>query len=128
MTTAEYTPNHVDHQSWLKRAENWLDNKGRGAWIAATILGFVFFWPLGLALLVYIIWNKKMKNSFCTHRNRTHLMASSGNSAFDAYKMDTIKRLQDEQENFEAFLKRLRDAKDKAEFDEFLADREKQDA
>lgn len=69
-----------------------------------------------------------MKNSFCTHRNKIHLMKSSGNSAFDAYKMDTIKRLQDEQENFEAFLKRLRDAKDKAEFDEFLADREKQDA
>jgi hypothetical protein len=33
-------------RSWLGRTEDWLDSKGRGAWIAAMVLGFVFFWPL----------------------------------------------------------------------------------
>ena len=47
----------------------------------------------------------------------------SGNAAFDAYKADTLQRLEDEQANFEAFLERLREAKDKAEFDQFMDDR-----
>lgn len=55
--------------------------------------------------------------------NRHAMMATSGNSAFDAYKADTLRRLEDEQTNFEAFLTRLRDAKDKAEFDQFMDDR-----
>ena len=50
-------------------------------------------------------------------------MSSSGNAAFDAYKADTLQRLEEEQGNFEEFLKRLRDAKDKAEFDQFMDDR-----
>ena len=48
---------------------------------------------------------------------------SSGNTAFDAYKADTLQRLEEEQENFEAFLQRLRDARDKAEFDQFMDER-----
>lgn len=36
------------------------------------------------------------------------------------YKEDTLRRLEDEQSGFEDFLQRLRDAKDKAEFDEFI--------
>ena len=41
--------------SWFSRAEAWLDEKGKGAWIAAMVLGFIFFWPIGLALLAYMI-------------------------------------------------------------------------
>lgn len=54
---------------------------------------------------------------------RRHGFRSSGNSAFDAYKADTLKRLMDEQDQFEAFLERLRAAKDKSEFDQFMEDR-----
>ncbi len=50
-------------------------------------------------------------------------MKTSGNTAFDAYKTETLRRLEEEQEAFEAFLQRLRDAKDKSEFDEFMNDR-----
>ena len=113
---------------WFSRAEAWLDNKGKGAWIAAMVLGFVFFWPVGLALLGYMIWSKRMFNSSCNRSRNSHkftAMRSSGNSAFDAYKTETLRRLEDEQENFEAFMKRLRDAKDKAEFDQFMDDRAK---
>ena len=48
---------------------------------------------------------------------------STGNAAFDAYKADTLARLEEEQTNFEAFLTRLREAKDKAEFDQFMDER-----
>ena len=50
-------------------------------------------------------------------------MKPSGNSAFDAYKSDTLARLEQEQEAFESFLDRLRAAKDKAEFDQFMDER-----
>lgn len=56
-------------------------------------------------------------------RRGMNAMRPSGNSAFDAYKADTLRRLEDEQHQFEAFLERLRDAKDKAEFDQFMNDR-----
>ena len=49
--------------------------------------------------------------------------ASSGNTAFDAYKADTLRRLEEEQSQFEAFMDRLRAAKDQSEFDQFMKDR-----
>jgi hypothetical protein len=48
---------------------------------------------------------------------------TSGNRAFDEYRMETLKRLEDEQQEFRSFLDRLRHAKDKAEFDQFMSDR-----
>ncbi|MEL7180757.1 MAG: DUF2852 domain-containing protein [Pseudomonadota bacterium] len=113
---------------FFARAEAWLDERGKGAWIAAMVLGFIFIWPIGLALLAYMIWSKRMFNSSCRSmtRSRARQMGkSSGNNAFDAYKAETLRRLEEEQDNFEAFLKRLRDAKDKAEFDQFMDDRAK---
>ena len=48
---------------------------------------------------------------------------SSGNRAFDEYREETLKRLEDEQREFREFLERLRLAKDRAEFDQFMTDR-----
>jgi len=114
--------------TWPTQAETWLDARGKGAWIAAMVLGFIFFWPVGLALLAYMIWSKRMFKSSCGRRGRSHLMSrhgfkTSGNVAFDSYKADTLRRLEEEQDAFEAFLQRLREAKDKAEFDDFMDDR-----
>jgi hypothetical protein len=50
-------------------------------------------------------------------------MRPTGNTAFDSYKADTLSRLEEEQNKFESFLERLRDAKDKAEFDQFMNER-----
>jgi len=52
-------------------------------------------------------------------------MAPTGNANFDAYRKELLDRLEQEQENFEGFLSRLRDAKDKKEFDAFMEDRAK---
>jgi hypothetical protein len=48
---------------------------------------------------------------------------SSGNRAFDEYRAETLKRLEEEQREFRDFLERLRFAKDKTEFDQFMAER-----
>ena len=118
-----------DRMGWFSKTEAWLDERGKGAWIAASVIGFIVFWPIGLALLAYMIWSKRMFSGSCS--TRTHsarhayrsAMKSSGNSAFDAYKAETLRRLEDEQASFEAFLERLREAKDKAEFDQFMEER-----
>lgn len=112
--------------SWFGRAELWLDERGKGAWIAAMVLSFIFFWPVGLALLAYMIWSKRMFSGACTTRRKSatsHGFKSSGNGAFDSYKADMLKRLEDEQHAFEEFLDRLRKAKDKSEFDQFMDER-----
>ncbi|EKE45117.1 hypothetical protein OCGS_0812 [Oceaniovalibus guishaninsula JLT2003] len=112
--------------NWFVRAESWMDERGKGAWIAAMVLGFILFWPVGLAILAYMLWGRKFSMSKgCRMRARSGLAMtrSTGNSAFDAYRAETLRRLEEEQDAFQAFLERLRDAKDKAEFDQFMSDR-----
>jgi hypothetical protein len=129
IATAETPAPLESRTSWFGRAEAWLDDKGKGAWIAAMVLGFILFWPIGLALLAYMIWSKRMFSKSCSGNRRhsarsaAYAMKSSGNSAFDAYKGETLRRLEEEQRSFEEFLERLRVAKDKAEFDQFMDER-----
>ena len=52
----------------FRRSEAWLDQRGKWAWIAAMVLGFILFWPVGLALLAYMIWGKQMFARSCGHR------------------------------------------------------------
>ena len=121
-----------------------LDEFGKPAWIALTVLGFVAFWPLGLAILAFAIgsgrmgcgyhgqdrWQNKMERmQYKMDRMRGRMersgfgfgAPSSGNRAFDEYRMETLRRLEDEQREFKDFLDRLRHAKDKEEFDLFMA-------
>jgi hypothetical protein len=118
-----------------------LDEIGKPAWIALMVLGFVLFWPLGLAVLAFLLWSGRMgcgKHGRLArwHENggidrmqermrrwQTGRPASSGNRAFDEYREATLRRLEEEQREFLDFLDRLRLAKDKAEFDQFLAER-----
>ena len=112
--------------------------------IVLMILGFIFWWPLGLAFLAFMIWSRGMG---CYGNERWHRKMermeekmgrmrdrmggfgggwgppSSGNHAFDEYRTETLRRLEEEQREFREFLDRLRFAKDKSEFDQFMADR-----
>lgn len=130
MTPAPAYAGSTNTTSWFTRTTDWLDARGKGAWIATMVLGFIFLWPVGLAILAYMIWSNRMfsRNKSmmsCNVRRMTPTrLRSSGNQAFDTYKADMLRRLEDEQEAFEGFLQRLRDAKDKAEFDQFMEDRE----
>ena len=49
--------------------------------------------------------------------------SSTGNHAFDEYRADALRRLEEEQKEFTEFLERLRKARDKTEFDQFMAER-----
>ncbi len=111
-----------------------IDEFGLAAWITIMVLTFVVAWPFGLVVLAYLAfsgrlksWVKGGKSDMFKARGRWHSPCggsrSSGNAAFDEYKEETLKRLEDEQSDFHSFLDRLRQAKDKAEFDQFMADR-----
>ncbi|HXZ00485.1 MAG TPA: DUF2852 domain-containing protein [Stellaceae bacterium] len=118
-----------------------LDEIGKPVWIALMILGFALFWPLGLALLAFLLWSGRMgcwkHGRFARWHEHGGLErmqermrrwhddrpASSGNRAFDDYREATLRRLEEEEREFRDFLDRLRLAKDKAEFDQFLAER-----
>ena len=115
-----------------------IDDLGKPAWIALMIVSFILFWPAGLAILLYLIWSGRMafwkdagrgfaaqgKRYGCGGWHRGfHYAPSSGNRAFDEYREETLRRLEEEQREFKDFLRRLRMAKDKAEFDQFMAER-----
>ncbi|MEY4984832.1 MAG: hypothetical protein RIR62_3098 [Pseudomonadota bacterium] len=120
-----------------RRLADWLDDRGRGAWIAAMVFGFILFWPVGLFLVFYMTvtnrWSSKMFGQSCKSRRHDgtwgarrwdgRAFAPTGNSAFDAYRAETLRRLEEEQAAFESFLSRLREAKDKQEFDAFMEER-----
>jgi Protein of unknown function (DUF2852) len=121
-------------RNFFRRGEAWLDAKGKWAWIAAMVLGFVLFWPVGLALLAYMIWGKQMFARSCGQRRQHNheqnwgrhayrAGTSTGNHAFDSYKAEALRRLEEEQDAFETFLQRLRNSKDKTEFDSFMDER-----
>jgi hypothetical protein len=129
-----------------------LDEFGKPAWIALIALGFMVWWPLGLAILAFTIGSGRMgcgMHGYGRWENRQDRWAnkmermqrkmdwmrtriggapwgsgpSSGNHAFDEYRNETLKRLEEEQREFRDFLERLRFAKDKTEFDQFMAER-----
>ncbi len=111
-------------RDWLGRTERALDEFGKPAWIATMVVGFIVFVPIGLGILGYMIWSGRMG---CSSKRRgwgRRLKASAptGNGAFDAYREETLRRLETEREEFTSFLDRLRQAKDKAEFDQFMTE------
>lgn len=116
-----------DIASWPRSVIAWLDNQGKGAWICVMVLGFIFFWPIGLGILFFLLWSNRMgkKKSPLGKMSAKLGLKSTKNTAFESYKHETISRLKQEQKEFESFLDRLRHSKDKAEFDQFMAERER---
>ena len=111
-----------------------VDEIGKPAWIGLLVLSFILFWPAGLALLAFLIWSGRMgcgrhgrferwHEKFHEKAGRWHYTQPSGNRAFDEYREETLRRLEDEHREFKQFLDRLRHAKDKVEFDQFMAER-----
>jgi hypothetical protein len=127
------------------------------------ILGFMWWWPVGLLILGFLIarhkygywrnpmfagngpmcgmdhgtdrWDRKMarmqekmervrgRMDRFANRGDWFGQSTSGNRAFDDYRSETLKRLEDEQRGFKEFLERLRFAKDREEFEKFMAER-----
>lgn len=114
------------------------------ATIALMVLGFVVFWPLGLAMLAYIIFGEKLgsfkrsanekADGMCAgfRRARGHYdrQFSTGNVAFDDWRRAELERLEEQRRKldemraeFDDYMRELRRAKDQDEFDRFMRER-----
>ena len=131
----------------------------RPAWtpvtIAMMIIGFMIAWPLGLAVIAYIIWGDRLEAfksdvNVATDRasgffqnakggfnmgNGKRAMSGfgpTGNVAFDDWREAELKRIEEERakvaaarHEFDEYLRELRRAKDEEEFRLFMAERAK---
>jgi hypothetical protein len=127
-----------------------IDDFGKPAWIGLMVLGFILFWPLGLAILAYMLWSGRMGCGWNRgavdnwregagqrwENRREHWerrmqrwgsrrggLRPTGNRAFDEYREEALSRLEEEANEFRTFLERLRMAKDRQEFDEYMRER-----
>ncbi|RDE09480.1 DUF2852 domain-containing protein [Pelagibacterium lacus] len=120
--------------------------------IALMVLGFIVFWPLGMAVLAYILWGEYMGGSqekadawvkrqaegfksrrSCRSAPRGFASTSTGNAAFDEYREEQLRRLDEERRKldedraaFEEHLANLHKARDREEFDRFMRERNAQ--
>lgn len=131
----------------------WTSNSRPGqSWqpaeIAAMVLGFVIFWPIGLFIIglkrgwlgldrwdfaqrqMDRLANLTRKSGDSGISWRSSISSNSGNGAFENYKAAELERLEAgfqelarKQQEFQDFLKRLRESKDQAEFDRFMNER-----
>lgn len=107
--------------------------------IVGVSLAFNAHWIAGLAVAAIITgtWagNRTFGGKGYSKKARAQKVASvvpsikaetsSGNASFDAYRKDMLERLERESRDFDAFLIRLREARDSSEFDQFMDDRAK---
>jgi biopolymer transport protein ExbB/TolQ len=117
------------------------------ATIALMVLGFVVFWPLGLAMLAYILFGDRLRDfkrdanaradGFFSGLRRSSRRSpfatgtySTGNVAFDEWRKAELDRMEEERrrmdemrEEFDSYLRELRRAKDQEEFDRFMRER-----
>lgn len=118
--------------------------------IVIMVIAFAVAWPLGLVVLAYILWGHKVpevrqhfegmrrdwensRREWCGPQGFGFRSADgfrSGNAAFDDYRAAELKRLEEERRRldeerreFERYVAELRRARDKEEFDRFMAER-----
>jgi hypothetical protein len=125
----------------------------RGLEIAGIVLGFIFFWPAALAYLIWKCTGYPVPNEAKAffEKNFSRLggtggwpwngagngargagakFSSTGNFAFEEYRRRELERLEEERRRldeeataFAEFVEELKRAKDRDEFDAFMAKR-----
>jgi len=155
----EFGPGDWANARWRRR--------GGSRWttfeIVAMVLGFIVFWPIGLAVLGYKYWqgrsggpdlktfvsekfedartmmsqnsNSTAKSSFWNAGSAMRSASrfyqpGTGNMAFDEWRDAELarldeerRRLDDAQREFSEYVEELRRAKDREEFERFMAER-----
>lgn len=123
--------------------------------ILAMVLGFIVFWPIGLAILGFKIWQRKVgyagdlqmaagekwrearsaMRGYGWQGHRAFYTGSTGNAAFDDWKAAEIARLEEERRKlqeasreFSEFVDNIRRAKDREEFERFMNERRNRSA
>ncbi len=123
----------------------WIRPDWTPATIALMVLGFVVFWPLGLAMLAYILFGDRLRDfkseanaradgffKSCRRSSRSYRSGfHTGNVAFDDWRKAELDRIEEQRrkldemrEEFDTYLRELRRAKDQEEFDRFMRDRD----
>lgn len=111
--------------------------------IAAIVAGFIIFWPIGLALLIWSIWGREIRQSPLGQKiagarqrrgerhHRSFMHRQPDNTALAAYLAREQERLQAEQDKlrelvqaFDAFKQAERRTADQRAFDAFLQQRD----
>src|SRR5882724_12053307 len=118
---ADFSSPHVDsrrsqRETQMNTTASAPRYQSRGRWTALNIvlmiIGFALFWPLGLAMLAWIIWGdeigakaddvKARFRSFSERAPRFRpaenfgFQSRTGNAAFDEYRAQELKRLEEE--------------------------------
>ena len=142
--------------SWNRKARTWSATDGGGAsspfwpggagdrahesfpgrwWVlgkmglVAMILGFIVFWPIGIAVLFYNMFARKGGELPFTMPPGSHFWSrpTTGNSAFEEWRKAEIERIEQERKKlheaereFSVFLDELKRVKDREEFERFM--------
>jgi hypothetical protein len=145
----QFGPNEWTNARWRRSGARWTAFE-----IIAMVLGFIVFWPIGLAILGYKFWQSRNggpdlqtlaankwedarammgSNSSwgCGAMKRaSRFYSASGNAAFDEWRTAELARLDEErrkldeaQREFAEYVDAIRRAKDREEFDRFMAER-----
>ena len=119
--------------------------------IVIMVIGFIVWWPLGLAMIAYIIWGERFggsaekaeawikekkgwaKKQKCRSRRHRGGRNSSGNEAFDDYRDEQLRRLDEERRRLDAevrdfsdYMHNLHKARDRDEFDRYMNSRDQE--
>jgi Protein of unknown function (DUF2852) len=131
----------MSYQSRLWRGAPW-----KPVEILAMVLGFIVYWPIGLAVFGWKFWQKKSgypgdiisfgREIWGNWANRTRGskrfstgfgMGSTGNRAVDEWRESELARLEEERQKlvaaeheFAEFMENLRHARDREEFERFM--------
>jgi Protein of unknown function (DUF2852) len=150
----EFGPGEWASARWRRGASRWTAFE-----IIAMVLGFIVFWPIGLAILGYKFWQSRyggpdlqtlaadkwqdarsMMGSGswgsswgcgrAMRRGSRFYSAPTGNIAFDEWRTAGLARLDEErrkldeaQREFAEYVEAIRRAKDREEFERFMAER-----
>ena len=145
----EFGPADWANARWRRRGSRWSPFE-----IVAMVLGFIVFWPIGLAILFYKGWQHRFggpdlqtvatdkwqeARSMMANKSwgcgaarsaRGFYAPNSGNAAFNEWRSAELARLDEErrklddaQREFSEYVDAIRRAKDREEFDRFMAER-----
>ncbi|MGE7370503.1 DUF2852 domain-containing protein [Neorhizobium sp. NPDC001467] len=114
------------------------------ATVALMVVGFFVFWPLGLAVLAYILFGEKfgyfkrsadekaeaVRAGFRRARGCYDQHFATGNVAFDEWRREELDRIEEQRRKldemrseFDEYMRELRCARDREEFERFMRER-----
>lgn len=140
-TTSGSTAHSPDFSKWSCSRSRSAKGSGRTQWsgmnIAVMVLGFVFFWPVGLLILGWILTGRHVRdlpsavrqiwNQFFSSQD-VPFMKQSDNIVFNEYQQTQYDRIseikneiREQSRRFGEFRMNARRRADQAEFREFMA-------